>query len=186
VYTEFVYTCQLLWSKFCLHWSEIVVKILSRLVSYCGQNSVYTGKLLWSKFCLHWSAIVVKILSTLFSYQYLSSVDRILTTITDQCRQNFDHNNRIFTTITEQCRQNFHVSYCGPNILSTLVSYSGHNSVYTGQLLWSKCCLHWSVIVVIIHSTVVSYCCQNSLLTSVDRLLTTITDQCRENFHNNI
>ena len=64
------YSCQLLLSKFCLHWSVIVVKILSRLVSHSGQYSVYTGKLLWSKFCLHWSVIVVKSLSTLVSYSY--------------------------------------------------------------------------------------------------------------------
>ena len=56
-----VYTGQLL-SKFGLHWSVIgqnsvhwsviVVEILSMLVNYSGQNS------------LHWSAIVVKILYT--------------------------------------------------------------------------------------------------------------------------
>ena len=76
-----VYTGQLLWSKCGLHWSVIVVKILSTLVSYwghdnilptlvkyCGHNSVYTGQSLWGKFCLHWSIIAVKILSTLVSY----------------------------------------------------------------------------------------------------------------------
>jgi hypothetical protein len=67
-----------------------VVKILSRLVSYCGQNSVYTGKLLWSKFCLHWSAIVVKILSTLFSYCGKNSVIvvKILSALVSYCGQN--------------------------------------------------------------------------------------------------
>ena len=70
-----VYTGQVLWSQFCLHWSVIVVKILSTLVNNCSQNSVYTGQLLWSKFCLHWSVIVVKNMSTLvrkFDFTYLA------------------------------------------------------------------------------------------------------------------